>query len=162
MKGIYPLTIFLSAFLLFEVELIAGKELLPWFGGHAALWGTGGLFVAALARDRGSFLRRRPFLAGSTFALLLAGLGVVLIRQGLGAGEGEILVVRNFYRILRVVDEGDGEYRKLIHGRITHGFQFLDSARAGIPTSYYSRESGMGLAIDSFPDRDRLLRMPRD
>ena len=34
------LTIFLSAFLLFQVELIVGKELLPWFGGAPSVWTT--------------------------------------------------------------------------------------------------------------------------
>lgn len=40
MKPAYALTVFLSAFLLFQVELIVGKELLPWFGGVPAVWTT--------------------------------------------------------------------------------------------------------------------------
>ncbi|HYX68663.1 MAG TPA: hypothetical protein VE825_05995 [Terriglobales bacterium] len=32
--------VFLSAFLLFQVQLIAGKYILPWFGGSAAVWTT--------------------------------------------------------------------------------------------------------------------------
>ncbi|MGH9579250.1 MAG: hypothetical protein ACRD3R_17565, partial [Terriglobales bacterium] len=31
-------TIFLSAFLLFQVQLLMGKFLLPWFGGAPAVW----------------------------------------------------------------------------------------------------------------------------
>ena len=42
--GIYRLTIFLSAFLLFEVEPILVKYLLPWFGGSSAVWTTSLLF----------------------------------------------------------------------------------------------------------------------
>lgn len=34
----YAATIFLSAFLLFEVQLIIGKYILPFFGGAAAVW----------------------------------------------------------------------------------------------------------------------------
>ena len=34
----YGLTIFLSAFLLFEVQLILAKRILPWFGGTPAVW----------------------------------------------------------------------------------------------------------------------------
>src|SRR3990172_9461502 len=30
--------IFCSAFLLFQIQPLAGKELLPWFGGSAAVW----------------------------------------------------------------------------------------------------------------------------
>jgi len=33
-------TIFLGAFLLFELELIIGKKLLPWFGGSPSVWTT--------------------------------------------------------------------------------------------------------------------------
>ncbi|MEO6927604.1 MAG: fused MFS/spermidine synthase [Casimicrobiaceae bacterium] len=36
----YATTIFLSAFLLFLVQPIIAKEILPWFGGSAAVWTT--------------------------------------------------------------------------------------------------------------------------
>jgi SAM-dependent methyltransferase len=35
---LYASTIFLSAFLLFQVQLIIAKMILPWFGGSAAVW----------------------------------------------------------------------------------------------------------------------------
>lgn len=41
---LYALTIFLSAFLLFQVQPIIGKIILPWFGGSAAVWTTCLLF----------------------------------------------------------------------------------------------------------------------
>jgi len=37
---LYAITIFLSAFLLFQVQLIIGKYILPWFGGSASVWNT--------------------------------------------------------------------------------------------------------------------------
>src|SRR5436309_1350698 len=37
---LYAGTIFLSAFLLFQVQLIIGKYVLPWFGGSPAVWNT--------------------------------------------------------------------------------------------------------------------------
>lgn len=40
----FALTIFLSAFLLFQVQLIIAKHLLPWFGGVPAVWTTCQLF----------------------------------------------------------------------------------------------------------------------
>src|SRR3954447_1139604 len=40
----YSLTIFLSAFLLFEVQPIIAKIILPWFGGSSAVWSTCMLF----------------------------------------------------------------------------------------------------------------------
>jgi hypothetical protein len=36
----YAVTIFLSAFLLFLVQPIIAKQILPWFGGSAAVWTT--------------------------------------------------------------------------------------------------------------------------
>lgn len=41
---LYAVTIFLSAFLLFQVQPIIAKILLPWFGGSAAVWTTCLLF----------------------------------------------------------------------------------------------------------------------
>ena len=35
---IYALTILVSAFLLFQVEPVIAKIILPWFGGSAAVW----------------------------------------------------------------------------------------------------------------------------
>jgi SAM-dependent methyltransferase len=41
---LYSVTIFLSAFLLFEVQPIIAKMILPWFGGTSAVWNTCMLF----------------------------------------------------------------------------------------------------------------------
>lgn len=43
----YAGTIFLSAFLLFAVQPMIGKMILPWFGGSAAVWNTCLLFFQA-------------------------------------------------------------------------------------------------------------------
>ncbi len=40
----YALTLFLSAFLLFQVQPIIGRYILPWFGGSPAVWTTALLF----------------------------------------------------------------------------------------------------------------------
>src|SRR5207237_2529095 len=37
---LYALTIFASAFLLFLVQPVMAKQILPWFGGSAAVWTT--------------------------------------------------------------------------------------------------------------------------
>jgi hypothetical protein len=57
----YALTVFLSAFLLFEIEPLIGKFLLPWFGGAPAVWTTCLLFFQVL------------LLAGYAYAHFLAG-----------------------------------------------------------------------------------------
>jgi hypothetical protein len=45
--ALYPLTVFL-AFLLFLVQPIIAKQILPWFGGSAAVWTTCLVFFQAV------------------------------------------------------------------------------------------------------------------
>jgi hypothetical protein len=45
---LYALTIFLSAFLLFQVQPIIAKTILAWFGGSAAVWTTCMLFFQSV------------------------------------------------------------------------------------------------------------------
>jgi SAM-dependent methyltransferase len=45
---LYALTISLSAFLLFEVQPVIAKMILPWFGGTSAVWTTCMLFFQAV------------------------------------------------------------------------------------------------------------------
>ena len=67
----YPATIFVSAFLLFQVEPMMGKFILPWFGGAQSVWTTCILFFQlmllggyAYAHLIGTGLRpRTPFSA---------------------------------------------------------------------------------------------------
>lgn len=59
---LYALTIFLSAFLLFQVQPLIGKHILPWFGGTPAVWTTCLLFFQLL------------LLGGYAYAHWLAGL----------------------------------------------------------------------------------------
>ncbi|MCC6567702.1 MAG: fused MFS/spermidine synthase [Anaerolineales bacterium] len=44
----FALSIFLSAFLLFQIQPLIGKFILPWFGGAPAVWTTAMLFFQAL------------------------------------------------------------------------------------------------------------------
>ncbi len=41
---LYTLTIFLSAFLLFQVQPLIAKHILPWYGGGPGVWTTCMLF----------------------------------------------------------------------------------------------------------------------
>ncbi|PYT17511.1 MAG: hypothetical protein DMG59_07135 [Acidobacteria bacterium] len=45
---VYAATIFLSAFLLFQVQPLIAKFILPWFGGSAAVWSAALLFFQLL------------------------------------------------------------------------------------------------------------------
>jgi hypothetical protein len=65
----YKLTIFLSAYLLFAVQLVLGKYLLPWFGGTPTMWTTCMFFFQIL------------LLSGYAYAHALAN-GLSLRAQG--------------------------------------------------------------------------------
>ncbi len=45
---VYALTIFTGAFLLFQVQPLIGKYILPWFGGGPGVWTTCMLFFQVL------------------------------------------------------------------------------------------------------------------
>jgi len=46
--GLFALTIFTGAFLLFQVQPLIGKYILPWFGGSPGVWTTCMLFFQVL------------------------------------------------------------------------------------------------------------------
>jgi hypothetical protein len=87
--------------------------------------------------------------------------GVVALSWFLAQAElivrGEnLLVRRNFYGVLRVRDEQVGEElgrRNLIHGTISHGYQFLDEPYRNVASAYFSPNSGVGRVLEAFEDR---------
>jgi len=93
-RVLLPLTIFLSAFLLFQVQPIMGRYILPWFGGTPAVWSICLLFFQfallagySYAHWLGSFRNSR--LAGwvhvALLAVSLAFLPVTPVRPETGA-----------------------------------------------------------------------------
>ena len=83
----YALTIFCGAFLLFQVQLLMGKYILPWFGGTPAVWTTCMLFFQLLLL--GGYLYSHvlsTMMAGRTQAIVhlgLLALSVVVICVGI-------------------------------------------------------------------------------
>lgn len=61
------------------------------------------------------------------------------------------VMVRNFYGTLRVKDgtddNGDEPVRRLMHGVIMHGEQYLAPAKQALPTTYYGPDAGVGRLI---------------
>jgi hypothetical protein len=64
---------------------------------------------------------------------------------------------RSFYGVLRVKEYGvpgdESHMRRLVHGTILHGEQYLDEKFRRRPTTYYEESSGVGAAIQSRQDR---------
>ena len=83
-------------------------------------------------------------------------------------------IERNFYGVLRVrqrdfnavipihlEDLTITAYHRyaLLHGSIVHGYQFHDETLRNLPTSYYGRTGGAGLAILNHPNRNKGMRV---
>ncbi len=108
--------------------------------------------LLALYRETGEGLARQ--LTQPSFlvmAALTVGLMVFLTHTVKQITDGNRVIARNFYGVLRVVDPDDpaalGATRSLANGMINHGEQFLDPKRAMTPTTYYGPQSGIGMAI---------------
>jgi hypothetical protein len=131
---------------------------------HFGLAGTAFIFLLVLFRDpRGRLFAGRPTWAwtflGSSFLALLMALGV----QIRGALQDTLTVKRNFFGVLRVLEDNKQdplEHRTiLMHGRIEHGYQFSAQDKRYWPTSYFGPNSGVGIAIRYHPRRlDPVLR----
>lgn len=67
--------------------------------------------------------------------------------------DGIRYVARGFYGVLKVKEYNAGEpenhVRRLVHGTIMHGEQYLSGSRRTTPTTYYSETSGIAAAIRS-------------
>jgi spermidine synthase len=98
----------------------------------------------------------RPTRRHAAFTTLVAA-GIVAVTSGMIATSmvmaaqdaGAVESTRNFYGVLRVTQTvgGQPDTRTLQHGHITHGVQRLDNEGRHWPTTYYSENSGVGLAI---------------
>lgn len=146
-SGFYELHISLGACILLVLIVLYVD---PSSQFYRAKWKPGWLGVLSLA-----------------FALLA---GLFLNASGQAAGTR--IMVRNFYGVLRVRDQkmqterenidADRQmprivaYRRLMNGTITHGLQFLSPDLRDQPTTYYSRDSGVGIVLRELGKRGPL------
>ena len=90
--------------------------------------------------------------AGGWVPVMVA-LAVGLIVQARD-GRGDVIYrERGFYGILKISEFslGDDEFRLLLNGRITHGYQFTGTEASKRVTTYYGPPTGVGLAVQYFP-----------
>jgi SAM-dependent methyltransferase len=119
-----------------------------------------GLAVAIAAyilwRGRGAFDTESANEGFVTFVLffgLAIGIAGFLVRDTYNSVRNSRVLVRNFYGALRVYDDDStgsmGPVRTLRHGTIDHGEEFLWPQNERFATTYYARNSGIGLAIQN-------------
>ena len=128
-------------------------EYLLGLSGACVLGFLGWMRGGALAQWTGrNFAIRVPLMA------LMFG-GLISLYSSFTGKQPSIETIRNFYGILRVDEPGGdpvGKYRRLTHGRVQHGTQYLDEDKRRIATTYYGPHSGVALAIESLPHPRRV------
>jgi hypothetical protein len=117
-----------------------------------------GLIITALLAMLLFRASKALMLAAGVIAVLC---GYFLYQQIIDDVDGARRMERNFYGTLLTVDsERDNpvdDVRKLYHGSIKHGEQFLLPARRREPTAYYGPSAGVGLAIANTPARGKKV-----
>jgi hypothetical protein len=112
-----PITIFLSAFLLFQLQPIIGRYILPWFGGGPAVWTTCLLFFQAC------------LLAGYAYAHWLGSLKSLRLQAGIHIGlllaSLAFLPLHPNAAIWRTASSGDPSGRILLLLTLTVGGPYL-------------------------------------
>jgi len=106
------------------------------------------LYVILQWHRRGS--RRTLLLIRVMMVLGVLTLMGELLHSELQDRRRSVLVQRNFYGVLSVQDDPlsyELARRYLIHGTISHGYQYLHEELHRVPSSYFSRHSGVGLAL---------------
>lgn len=106
------------------------------------------LYVMLQWYRRGS--RRTLLLIRVVMVLGVLTLMGELLRSELQDRRQSVLVRRNFYGVLSVQDDPmsyELARRYLIHGTISHGYQYLHEELRREPSSYFSKQSGVGLAL---------------
>jgi hypothetical protein len=116
-----------------------------------------GLVVISLLRDvAGRAARKPPVVVWAIPAVAFTIAAIVSVKASGNSPAAVVATTRNFYGILRVADAEPGTpraLRELFHGRVRHGAQYLDPARHMWPTTYFSRGSGVDIALQQHPRR---------
>jgi spermidine synthase/MFS family permease len=122
------------------------------FNGYYEL-GVGLVVLATLAALRLATVGKIP--AFVSLALLL-GIAASAAYDGFRYHRDVRIATRSFYGVLRVKEYGrpgeESHMRRLVHGAIMHGEQYMDGKYRRQLTTYYHEDSGIGAAIRSLPE----------
>jgi hypothetical protein len=154
---LYAVTIFLSAFLLFQVQPLIAKIILPWFGGSAAVWTASMLFFQLI------------LLAGYAYAHL--SIRFLRARAQMFLHVGLLLFSCLLLPILpspmwRPTDAGDPTSRILLLLTATIGLPyFLLSSTSPLLQAWFVRRTGSGVpyrlfALSNFGSMLALVSFP--
>ena len=123
--------------------------------GIAAIW----ILLALISRTKpgkGAKINVLPVVGGITALIVCVHFGLLIYYTLTESAYTD----RNFFGVVQVryVDTGSLQQNAnvLVDGATVHGMQFVDPAVRDIPTTYYSRDSGIELAIDNHPHQGNL------
>ncbi len=131
------------------VSLVAPRFFRDYWEFPVALVFTFVLAGLCHLRDHGS---RRIYLWMAGIWLLVLSFGYHIY----GGLEDSLVVERNFYGVLQVVERDRdqlGWRRYLWHGGICHGSQYLHETRRREPALYYTDEAGISITVENHPKR---------
>jgi hypothetical protein len=157
-------------------RLRPGTERLTVFYLTVAAGGAlGGVLVAVAAPlafngyyELGAALTALALLAALRFAALgriaryasiaaLLGVSASAVYDAFSDQKDVRAASRSFYGVLRIKEIGEpgdeSQLRRLVHGTILHGEQYLHESLRRQPSTYYSETSGVGAAIASRQER---------
>ena len=109
---------------------------------------TAELLVIVQWRRRGPVIMR--LIVRGAMVIGVVALALFLMLTEVKFRDGYLAVERNFYGVLRVRDDDVGydvERRSLLHGTISHGYQFANDEIRELAGSYYSTHSGVGRTL---------------
>jgi len=96
------------------------------------------------------------------FVFFVFGLVTILLVLVGSFFSGELFASRNFYGVIRIRIEMVGDPPRpaylMAHGITVHGLQFISEDR-DLPTTYYVRDGGAGLAILNHPRYGQRMRV---
>src|SRR5260370_29896133 len=153
---LYAATIFLSAFLLFQVQPLIAKIILPWFGGSAAVWSAAMLFFQLL------------LLAGYAYAHF----SIRFLKAKAQMGVHVVLLAASCALLpilpspVKASGSGDPTFQILLLLTATIGLPyFLLSATSPLLQAWYVRRSGSGMpyrlfALSNFGSMLALVSFP--
>ncbi len=154
---LYAVTIFLSAFLLFQVQPLIAKMILPWFGGSAAVWSAAMLFFQIV------------LLAGYAYAHIviryLRAKSQLAVHAALLIGGCALLPILPSPR-WQPSEAGDPTLRILTLLTVTIGLPyFLLASTSPLLQAWYSRRTGGGMpyrlfALSNFGSMLALVSFP--
>jgi spermidine synthase len=132
------------------VGVIAPLALVGYFELGLALVACAALCLARLAVSRSAY----AVAFGIALPVTIWGSAAQIDRFT----DGTLYASRNFYGAVTVSDfGGDAPWRSLRHGAILHGGQYIDSeSRRRQPSTYYSRQSGIGIALEKLARPARI------